>query len=129
MLTLHVAVIVKIVFVKNNIMAKKNTKKPTFIVDLTNIECCEDIRFEFVKAKATQGVAVSKEDIEFIVNYGANLAINLIDSYIAKFCDANSVVQITDKNVVKDIVKYVEKKIVKKEPWYKRFWKWVTRKK
>ena len=127
MLTLHVAVIVKIV--KDNIMAKKNTKKPTFIVDLTNIECCEDIRFEFVKAKATQGVAVSKEDIEFIVNYGANLAINLIDSYIAKFCDANSVVQITDKNVVKDIVKYVEKKIVKKEPWYKRFWKWVTRKK
>ena len=127
MLTLHVAVIVKIV--KDNIMAKKNTKKPTFIVDLTNIECCEDIRFEFVKAKATQGVAVSKEDIEFIVNYGANLAINLIDSYIAKFCDANSVVQITDKNVVKDIVKYVEKKIVKKEPWYKRLWKWVTRKK
>lgn len=129
MLTLHAAVIVKIILVKDNIMAKKNTKKPTFIVDLTNIECCEDIRFEFVKAKATQGVAVSKEDIEFIVNYGANLAINLIDSYIAKFCDANSVVQITDKNVVKDIVKYVEKKIVKKEPWYKRFWKWVTRKK
>lgn len=106
----------------------KNTK-PAFIVDLTNIESCEDIRFEFVKAKATQGVAVSKEDIEFIVNYGANLAINLIDSYITQFCDANTVVQITDKNVVKDIVKYVEKKIVKKEPWYKRLWKWVTRKK
>ena len=106
----------------------KNTK-PAFIVDLTNIESCEDIRFEFVKAKATQGVAVSKEDIEFIVNYGANLAINLIDSYITQFCDANTVVQITDKNVVKDIVKYVEKKIVKKDPWYKRFWKWVTRKK
>lgn len=104
--------------------AKKVTKKkPTFIVDLTKAETPEDVKFEFIRAKATSGVKVTEDEIKFLVMAGATLMMDMIDSYIAT--EYNKSVVCTDKKVVSDIIKYIEKKIVKKDSWYKRAWKWI----
>ena len=100
--------------------AKKVTKKPTFVVDLTKAETPEDIKFEFIRAKATQGVKVTEDEIRFLVMTGATILMDMIDSYIAT--TYNKSVVCTDKKVVSDIINYIEKKIVKKDPWYKRAW-------
>lgn len=85
---------------------KKTVIKPKFIVDLTKAETCEDIKFEFIKAKATQGVAVTEEDILFLVNLGAEIALKYIDMCIEE----------------------INKKATQpKKPWYKRFWGWLTK--
>lgn len=103
--------------------ATKKTVKPKFVVDLTKVYTADDIQFEFIKAKATQGAGVSEEDIKFLVNLGANMMIDIIDAYIGEI--GNKAVVCTDKKIVTDIINYIEKKISKKDPWYKRAWKWI----
>ena len=49
---------------------KKNIKKPVIIVDLTNIETTDDIRFEFTRAKAKAGVPLTDLEINQVVAYG-----------------------------------------------------------
>lgn len=98
----------------------KATKKYTFIADLTNCETAEEIKFEFIRAKATSGIAITDADITFILNLGAKTALEVIDDTIASLNYTQY--EITDSNKIKKIVKILKKK----DPWYKRFWRWIT---
>ncbi len=125
---LHVANVV-IVNVQDNqtkyrtMKTIKNTKP--IIVDLTNVESCEDIRFEFTRAKAKAGVPLTDAEINSVVAYGANIALNTIDQFCEQF-QAVSVV-IKDKKQIKKAIKAIESIIKPKTPWYKKAWNWVKK--
>lgn len=105
--------------------AKKTVVKPKFIVDLTKAETCEDIKFEFIKAKATQGVAITEEDILFLVNLGAEIALKYIDMCIEEI--NKKAVKIEDDKLFDELTKLLKKATQPKKPWYKRFWGWLTK--
>ena len=106
-------------------MKNNKTNKPTIIVDLTNVESCEDIRFEFTRAKAKAGQPLTETEINQVVAYGAHLALDTIDQFLAQFT-AQSVV-LKDQKQIKKAVKAIEKIIAPKKPWYKRFWGWIKK--
>lgn len=89
-------------------MKKDNIK---FVVNLANVETCDDIQLEFIKGKAIAGVAITEDEFKFIVQYGAQLAFDTIDACLEAF------------------LKLIEKSVKPKKPWYKRLWAWITRKK
>lgn len=103
----------------------KKTKKPAFIVDLTNIESCEDIKFEFIRGKAKSGIKLTEEEINYLVQYGSHLTLSMIDQALEKYCTISKPVIITDKKLVTKISKFVMKEIKLKKPWYKRAFGWV----
>ena len=105
--------------------AKKTVIKPKFIVDLTKAETCEDIKFEFIKAKATQGVAITEEDILFLVNLGAEITLKYIDMCIEEI--NKKTVKIEDDKLFNELEKLLKKATQPKKPWYKRFWGWLTK--
>ena len=104
----------------------KNTKaiKPLFIADLTEAETPEDVKFEFIRAKAKAGVKLTDNEIMWLVKLGSNITIEVIDEHITKM---KPIAQFD--NVSKEKVDKIFKILTKKDPWYKRFWKWITRKK
>lgn len=104
-------------------VTKKVTKKPKFIVDLTKAETCEDIKFEFIKAKATNGVAITEDEILFLVNLGAKIAMEYIDKCITEL-EANTV-KIKDNKLFNELEKLLEKATKPKKPWYKRAFGWI----
>jgi len=104
---------------------KKNIKtKPAFIVDLTNVGNCDDIKFEFIRAKATQGVAITEDDITWLVMLGVKITGDILNE-IDEECEKNIVRIQDDKlfNKLENILKEATGK--KKKPWYKRFWGWI----
>ena len=103
---------------------KKETK-PMLIVDLTDVETPEDIRYSFLYAKATQGFKMTKAEVEELVMFGVRLATEVIDRALAE--KQKQVVTIVDDklyNKLENIFKNIGKP---KKPWYKRFWGWVTK--
>ena len=104
--------------------AKKNNK-PTIIVDLTQAETCEDVRFEFTRAKAKAGVPLTDAEINSVVAYGANIALNTIDQFCEQFQTVS--VEIKDKKQIKKAIKAIESIIEPKTPWYKKVWNWVKK--
>ena len=118
----HVAIVVKkyLVYFK-----MKKTVKPTFIVDLTKAETCEDIKFEFIRAKAKAGVKLDDEEIFFLVNLGATMAIEVIDECIEKL-NAKTV-HIKDDKLYNKLEGILKEAMEPKKPWYKRFWGWITK--
>ena len=128
---LHVANVV-IINVKDNqikyriMKTLKNIKKPMIIVDLTNIESCEDIKFEFNRAKAKAGVPLTDTEINSVVAYGAHLALDVIDQFCEQY-QAVQTVEITDKKQIKQAIKAIESILKPKTPWYKKLWNWVKK--
>lgn len=105
-------------------MKTTKTSKPLFIADLTEAETPEDVKFEFIRAKAKAGVKLTDNEIMWLVKLGSNLTIEVIDEHLIKM---KPIAQFD--NVSKEKVDKIVKILTKKEPWYKRFWKWITRKK
>jgi len=101
----------------------KTTKKYKFVVDLTKVETAEDIKFEFIRAKATNGVAITEDDILFLVNIGAKIALEYIDTCITEI--ESKTVKIQDDKLYDELTKLLMKATQPKRPWYKRFWGWV----
>ena len=104
----------------------KNIKKPMIIVDLTNIESCEDIKFEFNRAKAKAGVPLTDTEINSVVAYGAHLALDVIDQFCEQY-QAVQTIEITDKKQIKQAIKAIESILKPKTPWYKKLWNWVKK--
>ena len=99
----------------------KNTKKPLFVVDLTKAETPEDVRFEFIRGKALAGQKLTDEDLKFLVRMGANAMLEVIDEHMAELKPVSF--QTTDKKKIEKVIKI----LMPKEPWYKRFWKWLKK--
>ena len=106
---------------------KKTTNKPCFIVDLTGAVDSDDIRFEFIKAKALQGVKITKDDLAFIAFIGAKVAFETIDEKLNELYKSCSYTAIEDDKLVQDVLKLIDKATKPKNPWYKRFWGWITK--
>lgn len=104
---------------------KKINKKSMIVVDLTKVETCDDIQFEFTRAKAKAGVPLTDQEINQVVAYGAHLALEVIDQFCDQF-SAQAVV-IKDKKQIKKAIKMIEKIVAPKKPWYKRFWGWIKK--
>lgn len=122
----HVAVTVKVVNqnIKYKTMKKDNIK---FVVNLTDVETCDDIQLEFIKGKALAGVAITEDEFKFIVQYGAQLAFDTIDACLEAFLKSDKYTKIEDDKLAQDILKLIEKSVKPKKPWYKRFWGWLTK--
>lgn len=107
----------------------KNTKKePKFIVDYTNIERPEDVYVEYILAKVRAGMVIDSEEAKALVHFGAVLTMEIINNYVEIF-ENTCVTTINDNKVAEDVLKILAKATQKKQPWYKRFWNWITRKK
>ena len=98
------------------------------IVDLTQAETCEDVRFEFTRAKARAGQPLTDTEINQVVKYGAHLALEAIDQFCDTYAAQWKHVEIKDKKQIEKAIKMIEKMMQpKKEPWYKRFWGWIKK--
>ena len=107
---------------------KKNTKKADFIVDLTDIEDINDIKFEVIRGKAIAGVKITDDDIYFLVKMGSMMTCDLINDAIDNLIENQVVTTINDPELINDVKNLIENRIApKKEPWYKRFWKWLKK--
>ena len=89
------------------------TKKPEVIVNLTDAETPEDVRYSFIMAKARAGVAITEQDVDWLINVGAKAIAEVI---------------IVERNkLYNQLVKTFDKAVNPKEPWYKRFWNWLKK--
>lgn len=105
---------------------KKTKKEPKFIVDYTNIERPEDVYVEYILAKVRAGMVIDTEEAKMLVKFGAVLTMEVIDNYIELF-EKCHVTTIEDEKVAKDLLDVLVKATQKKQPWYKRFWNWLTK--
>ena len=103
--------------------------KINYVVDLTDVESCDDIQLEFIKAKALQGQKITEDEFKFIIKYGVDLAFDTIDACIDQLIASNKYTRIEDDDLVQDMIKLIEKHAKPKKPWYKRLWAWITNKK
>ena len=106
---------------------KKTSKKPVIVVDLTKAETCDDIRFEFTRAKAKAGVPLTNAEINQVVVYGAKLALDTIDAFCDQYVSEFQAVTITDKKQIKKAIKTIESIMKPKTPWYKKVWNWMKK--
>jgi len=104
---------------------KKSIKKPTIVVDLTNIESYKDVQFEFIRGKAKAGYPLTDQEINQVVSYGAGLALDTIDSFLSQFYAVS--VELKDKKQIKKAIKTIESMLHPKTPWYKKVWNWMKK--
>ena len=86
-------------------MNKKNIKKrvkPAFVVDLTDCVDGFDVLYKFAITKHEAGLPITDDELDAIVQ---------------------------KKSMATTLVFDVDVFEMKKTPWYKRFWRWLTRKK
>lgn len=90
-------------------MAKKVNRavKPTYVVNIDDIERLRDIDVVFALAKQNAGMSLSNLELTAIIDYVVNDTIDRIQPKIFFLCECDC---------------------EKKQPWYKRFWKWLRRK-
>lgn len=99
-------------------MKKNNTsKKIKFVVDLTNVNDCDEVKLAFIRAKVFGGVKITKDEFDFIVAFGAKMALRAIDVMLERYIGKAST-QATPET---------PNKSEKKTPWYKRFWNWIKK--
>lgn len=99
---------------------KKTTKKfkPAYIVDVTECDTASDYRYAFIKARATVGAQVSDIDLTFCENEAFRIGYDL-GAVMATTCTlTQQLINLLNSSDFKQ----------KSAPWYKRFWKWLTRK-
>lgn len=103
---------------------KKVTEKPDFVVDWTNIETYLDIPYETAQGKIRAGLPISQEEADVIEKMGFMTAADVVDACIA---DAEKhTTYIEDDELADKLLKEIKKYQAKKQPWYKRFWRWIT---
>ena len=100
----------------------KTNKKPLFVADLTKAHTAEDVKFEFIRGKAKAGVKLTDEEIMWLVKLGSDITLEAIDESLVKL---KPIAQFDD--VDRKTVDKIFKILTKKEPWYKKFWKWATK--
>lgn len=96
----------------------KNVKTPSLVVDFTNQDNISNPKLAFISAKINQGKSLTENDINAMLDQMKQYVINKL------FEDCNSLM-LKNGNILK--CKVVE--LIKKQPWYKRLWNWITRKK
>ena len=101
---------------------KKTTKKfkPAFVVDLTECYDAEDVRQAFIEAKLNADIALSYNEVMKLLEVKIEDAI--LD-FVDDLFDGHNCVVVNEDG---ELVALDAIKATIKEPWYKRFWKWLT---
>lgn len=104
---------------------KKQVKKSkyTYVVDLVDAETPLDVKMSFIRAKATNGVKVSDDDIDFLILSGAIITTKIVNDMIEEY--ESKVIKIKDDKIFDDFQKLIKRATQPKKPWYKRFWGWI----
>lgn len=103
---------------------KKVTKKPDFVVDWTNIETYLDIPYETAQGKIRAGLPISQDEADVIEKMGFMTAVDAVDIMLNEA--EKHTTYIEDDKLADDMLKLIKKYQTKKQPWYKRFWRWIT---
>lgn len=90
----------------------KKTSKPAYVVDATKCESGKDLKLAFIFAKANNAI-ITEEELMFLIGEVAEFTLD---------------VKHTMDSAMLEIVRTLET-CLKKQPWYKRFWNWLTNKK
>ena len=111
---------------KKTVKTTKKTKKPAFIVDMTeDIKSANELYARFGLAKQDANLPMSDVELEAIITV-------VLDKAWKDIADIISAVPCTEFNIEGDEKIIFDSKggvRIKKAPWYKRFWRWLTRKK
>jgi hypothetical protein len=103
---------------------KKVIKKPDFVVDWTDIETNLDIPCEVIRGKVRAGLPISVSEADALERRGFYTAADTIEQLV-DMCDQHTT-YIEDDKLANDMMKLIKKYQTKKQPWYKRFWRWIT---
>lgn len=105
---------------------KTNTtkKNPKFIVNLIDVETPEEIYDAFFTAKVKAGEPLTLAEYNCEKNIVLTTVLNAIDNAVAEY--NTHVHYIQDDKLAQKLMKEVKKYMNKKQPWYKRFWRWIT---
>lgn len=105
--------------------SKKTTKSYKVIVDLTKAETPADVYDAFIDAKVAAGIPISRVEMIIAKAHLIDIMFDVIDD-IATDIDKKTTC-INDDKLAKDMLKMIKKHMTKKDPWYKRAWKWVKK--
>lgn len=108
-----------------NTKSTKKVTKPMMIVDLTTVKSTEDISDAFILAKVNAGIPIDETDL---VAAKFN-TINRVYDELNEIMDEldKHTISIQNDNLVKTLIKEIEKATKPKKPWYKRAWSWVKK--
>lgn len=95
--------------------AKKNNKKPVFVISINDTDTVEDILATVAYAKAKNGVALDKAEFNTLVKTIAECIFDIFDSVL--------------ESTIAMLEAECEPPVKEKKPnIFKRFWNWLTRK-
>lgn len=99
--------------VKTKTVKKVTNVAPAFVVDMTDTDSVRELKFDIILEKSKNGIAISHDDLQFMMRESFDLGIYLND-VAHRFADA-----------------FIEsqKNKQKKQPWYKRMFNFFKRKK
>lgn len=95
----------------------KNTVKPAYVVDVTDCYDMYDFSLAFAIAKQKAGQPLTDENLDIICTAAVDSLLNAL-SDLGAINKKNHCIEIVRNITVCDCRK--------KEPWYKRFWKWLV---
>lgn len=95
---------------------KVTTKKfkPAYIVNIASCDNVNDTKYAFIKARATNGLPITKEEFEFVEDVCFRDAVE-------EMCTAIEDIMYIAGNIHNRACK-------KKQPWYKKLWNKLCRK-
>lgn len=111
---------------------KNNTFSPKFIADFSNVTTTDDALISLAMAKISVREPITEDELDAITNKVKDMTINAIfagyncavigkDGELKRF----NVEPTTQDEIAKEVIA----EQAKKEPWYKRIWNKITRKK
>lgn len=106
-------------------MTKKTKKpafKPAFVADFTWCETAEDAYEELLTAKYEAKVPLTNYEVGKFCEYKI---VQALDQFVDDLFDGHNAVVIDDGKAKA----FDAFKVTVKQPWYKRLWNWITRKK
>lgn len=102
----------------------RSARKPDFVVDWTNIEMYLDVPYETAQGKIRAGLPISQDEADVIEKMGFMTAADIVDTMLNEA--EKHTTYIEDDKLADDMLKLIKKYQTKKQPWYKRFWRWIT---
>ena len=103
----------------------KKTKKPQFVVDLTNVENPVQLYAKFGLAKNEAGLPMLKDELNAIMLVSGLVGAEALGEILSEIPCKSFEIKNGEKLVFDDKGKFM----VKKPNIFRRFWNWITRKK
>lgn len=110
---------------KKTVKKTEKVKKPAFIVNLTDAETPTDVLMQFGLAKHNAGMAMTDDELIAICKKQSEVTVDILTAALLTAPHTEYVVE----NGAKLILDEFGNAKIKKPNIFKRFWRWITRKK